>query len=110
MHFEEIKLTCSVSPRSAGVIKYLSQVYDLSQVQFRGASAGALVSTFAACGVTPDAALATAHELALEYQIFERPLGLAGVWGGLVRTWLDVLLPADAHVRCSGRVKRRTMS
>lgn len=67
--------------------------------------AGALVSTLAACGVTPDAALAAAHQLALEYQIFERPLGLAGVWGGLVRTWLDVLLPADAHTRCSGRVK-----
>ena len=86
-------------------MKYLSQVYDLSEVQFRGASAGALNSTLAACGVTPDAALATAYELALEYQVFERPLGLVGVWGGLVRAWLDALLPADAHVRCSGRVK-----
>ena len=55
--------------------------------------------------VQPDEALATAHQLALEYQIWERPLGLAGVWGGLVRAWLDALLPDDAHVRCSGRVK-----
>ena len=55
--------------------------------------------------VQPDAALATANQLALEYQIWERPLGLAGVWGGLVRAWLDALLPDDAHVQCSGRVK-----
>ena len=55
--------------------------------------------------VQPDEALATANQLALEYQIWERPLGLAGVWGGLVRAWLDALLPDDAHVQCSGRVK-----
>jgi hypothetical protein len=31
-------------------------------------------------------------------------LGLAGKWGPIVREWLDVLLPADAHLRCQGRV------
>ena len=35
----------------------------------------------------------------------QRPLGLAGVWGALVRAWLDGLLPEDAHLRCAGRVK-----
>ena len=55
--------------------------------------------------VQPEAALAAAHQLALEYGIWQRPLGLAGVWGGLVRAWLDELLPDDAHVQCSGRVK-----
>ena len=33
----------------AGVIKYLMQMYDLSAIQFRGASAGALISCLAAC-------------------------------------------------------------
>jgi hypothetical protein len=28
----------------------------------------------------------------------------AGIWGAIVRRWLDELLPADAHERCSGRV------
>ena len=32
-----------------GVIKYLIQMYDLSAIEFRGASAGALISCLAAC-------------------------------------------------------------
>lgn len=39
--------SCIVS--GAGVIKYLMQVYDLSAIEFRGASAGALISCLAAC-------------------------------------------------------------
>lgn len=31
-----------------------------------------------------------------------RPLGLAGVWGGLVRRWLEELVPEDAHTRQVG--------
>ena len=30
---------------------------------------------------------------------FCRPLGLAGVWGRLIRDWLDDLLPGDAAER-----------
>lgn len=37
-------------------------------------------------------------------QIFEEPLGLAGKWGPIVREWLELLLPTDAHLRCKGRV------
>ncbi|CAM9283873.1 unnamed protein product [Phaeothamnion confervicola] len=39
-----------------------------------------------------------------EAGVFRRPLGLAGVWGGLVRRWLDDLLPPDADAACRGRV------
>lgn len=31
--------------------------------------------------------------------MFTRPWGLAGVWGGLVREWLEDLLPEDAAER-----------
>ena len=37
-------------------------------------------------------------------QVFSRPLGLAGVWGPMVREWLEEVLPADAADRCRGRV------
>ena len=30
--------------------------------------------------------------------------GLLGVWGGLIRQWLHVMLPADAAERCNGRL------
>lgn len=60
-------------------MKYLQQRYDLTAWQMRGASAGALVATLAACNVGPDQALICADRLARENGIFERKLGLAGM-------------------------------
>ena len=40
----------------------------------------------------------------MENDIWNRPGGLAGIWGSLVREWLDELLPEDAAERCNGRV------
>lgn len=37
--------------------------------------------------------------------IFCRPLGLYGVWGSMIREWLERLLPEDAAQKCSGRVE-----
>lgn len=54
--------------------------------------------------VEPRDAIERARELADEAHLFERRLGLVGIWGGLIRTWLHDLLPADAAARCSGRV------
>jgi hypothetical protein len=36
-------------------------------------------------------------------------MGLAGVWGGIIRQWLEELLPADAAERCNGCVGGRCM-
>lgn len=46
-----------------------------------------------------------ANRLAQEYGVFERPGGLAGIWGSLIRAWLEELLPEDAAERCAGRVR-----
>ena len=67
-----------------------------------GASAGALVAALAACGVDLDAATDRAWAMAVEHDLLRRPLGLAGVWGGLIRQWLEELLPEDAAGRCGG--------
>lgn len=37
--------------------------------------------------------------------MYDRPAGLAGIWGSLIRDWLEELLPADAAERCAGRVR-----
>lgn len=84
-----------------GAAQYLIQNYDLSKVQHVGASAGALVAALLCCGVEPKDALKAAHRLASEAGVFERPLGLAGIWGELIRNWLRELLPADAADRCT---------
>ena len=83
----------------------MAQRYDLDRVHLRGASAGGLAVTLAACGVRALDAAEAAHALSLERGIFDRPAGLAGVWGGVVRDWLDELLPHDAAARCAGRLK-----
>ena len=46
-----IPLLLQSCPGTAGVIKYLIQMYDLSAIEFRGASAGALIACLAACQV-----------------------------------------------------------
>lgn len=67
-----------------------------------GSSAGALLSVLAACNVKPQIALDLAHQLCLDHRVFQRPLGLVGVWGGIVKQWLEELLPWDAAEKCSG--------
>lgn len=85
-------------------MKYLAEHYDLTKVHMTGASGGSLAAVLAACGVPADRVLRRAYELSVEYGVWERPLGLTGVWGGLVERWLDELLPVDAHELCRGRV------
>ena len=49
--------------------------------------------------------MAGAARLAAQHRVFERPLGVAGIWGAVIRAWLDELLPPDALERCQGRVQ-----
>ena len=45
----------------AGALEYLMEKYDLSKMQFVGASAGALIATIAACDVEPELAVQSAY-------------------------------------------------
>jgi hypothetical protein len=91
---------------NTGAIDFISRHYDLARVAFRGASAGGLVVTLAACGVPAERALTAAHSLAVANDLFDRPMGAAGIFGSVVRDWLHDLLPDDAVDRCGrGRLK-----
>lgn len=48
--------------------------------------------------------MARAYGLAVEADAFNKPSGLAWIWGDLVSRWLEELLPEDAAERCRGRV------
>jgi len=41
-----------------------------------------------------------------ENGVWDRKMGLAGVWGPIVRSWLEEILPSDAAQRCHSRVSR----
>jgi predicted acylesterase/phospholipase RssA len=83
----------------------LNEHYDLqnSTVTMVGASAGALAATLAATGADLERGLDLALDLSERAGVFERG-GLGLVWGGLVREWLQELLPDDAHLLCRDRV------
>jgi hypothetical protein len=87
-----------------GAVQYLMNKFHLSKVPMVGASGGGFAAVLSACEVPPEQVLETAYELSLKHNIWERPLGLMGTWGGLVEQWLHDLLPADAAERCSGQV------
>ncbi|GLC68756.1 hypothetical protein PLESTF_000733400 [Pleodorina starrii] len=87
-----------------GAMKYLAERYDLTRVPMAGASGGALAAVLAACGVPADVVLQRAYEMSVKHGIWERPLGLVGIWGSLIEQWLDDLLPADAAERCRGKI------
>ena len=89
----------------AGAIQGLARRLDLSQVPLVGASAGALAATLSGCEVDMEHAFDSALRRTNEVGAFEKgPWGLYGIWGPIVHSWLDELLPQDAAERCSGRV------
>lgn len=87
-----------------GAMQYLMNKFHLAKVPMVGASGGSFAAVLSACEVPAEQVLETAYALSLKHNIWERPLGLMGTWGGLVEQWLHDLLPADAAERCSGQV------
>jgi len=83
-----------------GAARAVSEVRQGRTTYWAGTSAGALCAALTLCHVEPLLAIETAHRLALERDLYRRPLGLLGVWGEILRQWLDVVLPPDADVLC----------
>lgn len=68
-----------------GALRWLQRAGCLDDTaQFLGYSAGALSATLAACDVPMHRAVDAAYALTLKHNIWQRPLGLLGVWGGYV--------------------------
>lgn len=82
----------------AGVIEYLREKgYNLNDpnVSLTGASAGALCATLTALDISFEKATSVALEKSREAQVWDRPLGLYGIWGDMVYDWLDDLISSN---------------
>eukprot|EP00281_Chroomonas_sp_CCMP1168_P020382 CAMPEP_0206229282 /NCGR_PEP_ID=MMETSP0047_2-20121206/9614_1 /ASSEMBLY_ACC=CAM_ASM_000192 /TAXON_ID=195065 /ORGANISM="Chroomonas mesostigmatica_cf, Strain CCMP1168" /LENGTH=394 /DNA_ID=CAMNT_0053652571 /DNA_START=75 /DNA_END=1260 /DNA_ORIENTATION=+ len=88
----------------AGAVKSLQKHYNLTAATLMGASAGALTAALAGCEADMDKAFAVAQRLAKENNLWARRGGLMGIWGPIIREWLEEVLPKDAAERCSGRL------
>jgi hypothetical protein len=90
----------------AGAVSHLRERgYDLSETALSGASAGALAATLTATNVDFSDATRLALELAEKAGVWDRPQGLQGVWGEMIETWLDELLPENAVSMVESRVR-----
>jgi len=87
-----------------GATTILNEQVDLSRVLLSGCSAGALAAVFTRCRINPAVAHAAAHKLCIDNGVYDKPYGLLGKWGSLVRAWLDELLPSDAAAVCDGNI------
>eukprot|EP01041_Mallomonas_annulata_P006810 gene6810-13796_t len=79
----------------AGAAKYMQEHCDLKNIPVIGASAGALTSTLLLAGVDFEEATATSITLAKEAGVFESRTGLVGVWHGLIKDWLEIVIPQN---------------
>lgn len=82
-----------------GMVLELKKLYNLENVKWAGASSGSILCAVATSEVDPVKAHDLAFDLSTAMGCFTSPRGLMGVWGGLVETWLNELLPSDAHIR-----------
>eukprot|EP00466_Bigelowiella_natans_P001442 jgi/Bigna1/77699/fgenesh1_pg.49_\ len=87
-----------------GALKYITSHFDLSKARLHGGSAGAVLSTFIASGVDLNNAIRESYNIGMEAQVWTRNSHM-GLFGPLIRKWLEKLLPEDAHERCNGRVR-----
>ncbi len=83
----------------------LSQRYDVQRVPMVGSSGGGLVALLGACEVAPQEAVARAFALCREAGVYERPLGLFGIWRGLVHRWADKRVAARMGLQVLGQAQ-----
>ena len=84
----------------AGVCQYLAEQRgnggtNPNVVQVEGASAGALAATLLVSNSSFEKAADIAISLAHRNKVFDKRLGLYGIWGNMVNEWLDELLPDE---------------
>lgn len=77
-----------------GCAQYMKENCDLTKVPcFVGASAGSLTAAFLLSNADLKFATQRALDLADRAKVHERKSGLAGVWGVLLREWLQDVIP-----------------
>ena len=81
----------------AGCARYIQENCDYSEIPMIGASAGSLTSTLLLSNVDFNKAAESALRIGSESKVYERKGGLAGIWGTLLNTWLNEIIPDDVN-------------
>lgn len=78
-----------------GTLQWLQRAGRLDHAHFVGYSAGALSATMAVCGVDLQTAVDAAYETACRARVWDKPLGLLGVW----KRYDGMYTSEDAHAK-----------
>lgn len=76
---------------------------DMDSLRVYGVSAGAISAVFYLCNIDVDDAIRQAFDLSDTYDLSTRTFGVIGIWGYLVRIWLDSILPENCANVCNHR-------
>jgi hypothetical protein len=86
-----------------GCAKYMKENCDISKFpMIIGASAGSLTASLLLSNSDLDVVTDVAFDISHEVDLYSRKTGLAGIWGGLVRVWLERIIPEDI---CADQLK-----
>ena len=77
----------------AGCARYMQEHCDLTSMPIMGASAGSISAALLLSNADFSAAADSAIRIGMEARVYERKTGLAGVWGNLVKQWLEEVIP-----------------
>lgn len=79
-----------------GAASYIHQhCQSLHNVPVMGASAGSIAATLMATQVSFEEAASVAIRIASEHNVWQSKTGLAGIWGSLIRKFLEEIIPDD---------------
>lgn len=86
-----------------GAAQYIKENCDMQYIRSMptiGASAGSITATYLLLEEANIEALPyIALEVAREINLYDRSAGLAGVWGDILRKWLEVSLPENIELQ-----------
>lgn len=99
-----------------GVVKAIQRTYmipsteddtvksnNLCDSHVYGVSAGAISAVFLVCCVDIDRAVERAFQLSDIFGLSSRTFGVIGIWGYIVRIWLNEVLPHDCAQLCNNK-------
>ena len=89
----------------AGCARYIQENCDYHELPVIGASAGSISATLLLSGTDFHKALDVAVKVGEKSGIYERKAGLAGIWGSLVKEWLEEIIPDDVTERTYSKLR-----
>ena len=89
----------------AGCARYIQEHCDYTRMSVIGASAGSISAALLLSNTDFTKALDVAMAIGKKAGVYERKGGLAGIWGALLKEWLEEIIPDDVTEEMYSQLK-----